>query len=74
MNVGMMWLDADAKRPFAEKVQRAAEYYKEKYGRFPTCCYVNKAALDGETKVGKILIKPINAMLPNHFWLGIEPS
>lgn len=72
MNIGMLWLDADRGRSFDEKVQRAAEYYTEKYGRFPELCLVNTAALLGEKKVGQIMVKPVKTVLPNHFWLGID--
>ncbi|MCA9932753.1 MAG: hypothetical protein KC415_02440 [Anaerolineales bacterium] len=74
MNVGMLWLDADGKRPLEEKVQRAADYYQEKYGRLPNLCLVNTSTVDDERKVGKILVQPVNTILPNHFWLGVEPS
>ncbi|MCA9961651.1 MAG: hypothetical protein KC443_21580 [Anaerolineales bacterium] len=72
MNVGMLWLDADKGRSFDEKVQRAAEYYTEKYGRFPELCFVNMAALPDERKIGQIMVKPAKTILPNHFWLGFD--
>ncbi len=77
MDVGMLWLDDDRKRPFAEKVRRAAEYYENKYGRFPTTCMVHcdmSAHLDmgaKEKSVDKITILPTLTVLPHHFWLGI---
>jgi len=74
MNVGMMWLDADGKRPLEEKIERAADYYREKYGRFPNLCFVNTGTIDNEKTIGKILVQPIKTILPNHFWLGVEQS
>ena len=73
MNVGMLWLDADAKRPFDEKVQRAVDYYEEKYGRFPELCFVNSKSFPDETKVGRVLVKPTALVLRHHFWLGMNP-
>lgn len=72
MNVGMLWLDADSRRTFDEKVQRAADYYTEKYGRFPELCLVNSSALADEKKVDGIVVKPVKTVLPHHFWLGVE--
>lgn len=72
MNVGMLWLDADQKRPFDEKVKRAAHYYQEKYGRSPTLCLVNEQMLEKETQVDQILVTPVHTVLPNHFWIGVD--
>lgn len=72
MQVGMLWLDDDKKRPFDEKVLRAASYYKEKYGRLPQLCAVNQSALSEEKKVGKISVVPDRTIQPHYFWLGIE--
>ncbi len=72
MKTGMLWLDADAKRPFVEKVQRAADYYHDKYGQFPQICLVSKNAIDGEQTIANILVQPAKTVLPNHFWLGVE--
>ena len=70
MNTGMMWLDVDAKRPLNEKVERAAEYYKTKYGKKPNLCFVNPQTVEEETKVGKIVVRPVNNIMRYHFWLG----
>lgn len=70
MQLGMMWLDADKKRSLEEKVERAAEYYKDKYGRLPELCLVHTNMLSAEKKIGRIKIQPTNAIVRNHFWLG----
>ena len=74
MKVGMLWLDDDKKRPFDEKVKRAAEYYHTKYGSIPTLCLVNKSMLEEKKTVGKVVVSPVRTVLPNHFWLGVEAS
>lgn len=74
MNVGMLWLDADVKRPFDEKVERASDYYKQKYGRLPEICHVNPKMLENTKKVGKVLVEPLQSVLPHHFWLGMKGS
>lgn len=72
MNVGMLWLDDDRGRPLEEKVRRAADYYREKYGRLPELCFVNAKMSGAETRVGKIVVKPVKTVLPYHFWLGMK--
>lgn len=72
MNVGMLWLDADQVRSFDEKVTRAAEYYREKYGCVPEICYVNTTMLTEEMSVGRIEVKPIKSVQRHHFWIGMK--
>jgi hypothetical protein len=72
MNVGMLWLDDDKQRPFEEKVIRAADYYREKYGNLPDLCLVNIQMLTGKQKVGAIEVEPAKTVLPHHFWLGMK--
>jgi hypothetical protein len=71
MKIGMMWLDTDSHRTLEEKVTRAADYYREKYGRFPELCLVNSRLLDDERKVGRVVVQPARSVSPGHFWLGM---
>jgi hypothetical protein len=72
MDVGMLWLDVDRQRSLDEKVTRAAEYYQEKYGRFPTLCLVNTQALPEKKLLGRIEVQPATTVLPFHFLLGMK--
>ncbi|HFE66066.1 MAG TPA: hypothetical protein ENJ93_02290 [Chloroflexi bacterium] len=72
MNVGMLWLDDDRQRPLEEKVSRAADYYREKYGRLPELCLVNPKMLAEEKNVGRVRVQPKNSVLLHHFWLGMN--
>ena len=74
MNVGMLWLDDDRTRSLDEKVSRAVDYYREKYGRMPDLCLVNKTMLAEEQLVGKVSDQPQSAILPHHFWVGMRAS
>ncbi len=74
MNVGMLWLDDNKRRSFAEKVQRAADYYQEKYGRSPELCLVNVQMLAAEKQIGKIKVQPVRTVLRDHFWLGMQSN
>ena len=72
MKTGMLWLDDDKKRSLEEKVQRAVDYYREKYGQMPELCLVNQRTVSEAVKVGSVLVRPATNVLPSHFWLGIE--
>lgn len=73
MNTGMMWFDNDPKTPLPEKIERAADYYRQKYGRMPDTCLVNPNMMTTpEMHAGHIVVKPLQAVLPGHFWIGIE--
>ncbi len=78
MNTGMMWFDNDPKTTLEVKVQQAADYYRQKYGRTPDLCLVNPGALakaqpEPETRqAGKILIRPLRSVLPGHLWIGVD--
>jgi hypothetical protein len=75
MDIGMLWLDDDGRRSFEDKVTRAADYYREKYGRFPELCLVNSKMLPEESKkVGRIEVQPTQTVLLHHFWLGMKAS
>ena len=74
MDVGMLWLDDDRNRTLDEKVSRAVEYYREKYGRMPNICLVNIGMLSAEMQVGKVIVQPIATVLPHHFWVGTKAA
>ena len=74
MDVGMMWLDDNKKRSLAQKVERASEYYRDKYGRHPTFCHVHRQSVEEEAQIGDIQLIPDPQILPNHFWLGVKPN
>lgn len=73
MSTGMLWFDNDPKLDLPTKIQRAIEYYQNKYGQKPDLCYVNPgAAADKLPKAAGLEVQPNQMILPNHFWLGIK--
>ena len=75
MDIGMLWYDADTKQDLAQKVARAAEHYRAKYGVSPNLCFVNPAQLPaGAASAAGVQVRPARTVLRNHFWLGVgEP-
>jgi hypothetical protein len=72
MDIGMLWYDDDGKRPFSEKVARAVDYYKAKYGSVPTVCFVNPATLkDSPDTAAGMQIRSARNVMVDHFWLGM---
>ena len=83
METGLLWYDGDPKRPLEDKVGRAAERYREKFGRWPNTCYVHPQVVGGQAADGLRLacqakspkastIRVLSApnILVHHFWLG----
>ncbi len=48
MKSGLLWYDADPKKPIWDKIQEAAQRYYEKFGVRPNTCFVNPSALPQE--------------------------
>jgi len=41
MDIGMLWFDNDNKSDLQLKIERAAAYYRNKYGKTPNLCFVH---------------------------------
>ncbi len=48
MKSGLLWYDADPRKPIWDKIEEAAQRYHEKFGVPPNTCFVNPAALPQE--------------------------
>ena len=70
MQIGLLWLDDSPNIPFGKKLERAADYYKSKYGRVANVCYVHPSCLPESPQNGKIAVRAAPDILPHHFWLG----
>jgi hypothetical protein len=82
MDIGLLWYDGDPRRALEDKIGRAAERYREKYGRWPNTCYVHPQVVDGDAEEElrlayrsqnpKATIRVLSApnILLHHFWLG----
>ena len=75
MNTGLLWFDNDPKVDLARKIQRAAEYYRKKYGKNPDLCFVHPTMLPKTSlKPGWIEVRTNRSIQPHHFWMGIQPE
>lgn len=73
MIIGMLWFD-NSKVDLSAKVNRAGDFYKNKYGRSPNACFVHPKAFDEKEKLqtGDIKVRPDSYVLPHHLWIGVE--
>lgn len=70
----MLWFDNDPKLDMISKVQKAAVYYKDKYGREPNLCFVHPSMItDSTSKTGSVVVRTNSTVLPHHFWMGFQP-
>lgn len=76
MRVGMLWLDDDRRAGINERVDRAVDYYRGKYGRRPNLCVVHPSTLGEETYQGSgdIEVRTSISVLPDHLWLGVHEA
>jgi hypothetical protein len=78
MNVGMLWFDNDPRTALTDKVARAADYYRQKYGLVADVCLVHPSTLGQphpdliEGCAGKVSIRPNRLIQPGHLWIGTE--
>ena len=81
MNVGMLWFDNDSKADLFAKIERAASYYQDKYGKSPNVCYVHPSMTRSLTPpkentepihAGSIEVRTTRSVLPNHLWIGVN--
>ncbi len=74
MEIGMLWFD-DGPAKLRERVQRAAEYYTDKYGHKPNLCLVHPGMLSGEAdKFNGVQVRPAGGLMKGHLWLGVEEA
>lgn len=82
MDIGMLWFDNDKQKDLMTKVERAAVYYREKYGKVPNLCFVHPSMIavrengkGGKSKkvmAGNVEVRSTPSVLPNHFWIGVN--
>lgn len=78
MNIGMLWYDDNPKTGLINKIERAANYYEEKYGKQPTLCLVHPTMLtnSAQAAIGKddtrLEVRTAHFVRPNHFWIGLK--
>lgn len=64
---GMLWFD-ESNLDLSQKVTKAVERYRAKYGKEARTCFVNKAVVPQMgVVVNGVKVVPAKFVLPNHF-------
>jgi hypothetical protein len=71
MREGLLWYDANPKRPPQSKLDDALVRFLERFGRGANCCHVAPLELFNHPAVSVI---PDPAVLPHHFLVGRDES
>jgi len=72
MDIGMLWFD-NGNADLKTRIERAAAYYRTKYGKTPNLCFVNPLILGNQKILLKyIQVKSCKTIQMNHFWMGNE--
>ncbi len=74
MDIGMLWFDNDPKSDLLSKVNKAAAYYKHKYGEDPNLCFVHPSMIpETKAETGRVKVCSNISIIPHHFWIGVQP-
>ncbi len=71
MREGLLWYDADERRPITAKIDAAARRGLERFGRAPNCCHVHP---DDVVDHPTLRVVPNSKIARHHFWVGIDDS
>ena len=75
VDIGMLWFDNDMQLVIFSKVQKAAAYYRNKYGEEPNLCFVHPSMIsDEKADAGSVEVWSNATVLPHHFWIGVHQS
>ena len=74
MKIGMLWFDGDLQVDLGVRIERAAIYYRDKYGRSPNLCVIHSSTA-GENHPDSVIGVDVHtsaAVQPDHFWVGLK--
>ncbi len=71
MREGLLWYDADPRRPTSQKIEDAARRYQERFGRAPNCCHLHPDERVGPTS---LQVVPNPRILLHHYWVGVDET
>jgi hypothetical protein len=79
MDTGMLWFDNNKRDALSARIEQAVKYYQQKYGQRPNRCFIHPTMIRADQPeslaiTDGIEIRTTAYILPNHFWLGIDPE
>jgi hypothetical protein len=71
MHEGLLWYDPDQRRPTRDKIDGAAERFRERMGRAANCCHVHPAEVIAHPGLHVVADA---RLAPHHFWVGVDET
>ena len=72
MKTGLLWNEKDSAYDLADRIERAAVYYQQKYGQRPDVCFVHPSLFAALRHPYDIEVKPNQRIRPDQLWLGLQ--
>lgn len=70
MKQGMLWYDSRTASDFHNRLSLAVDYFTQKYGFPPACCFVHPDTLKGAARPhDAIKVVADQKVLRNHIWM-----
>jgi hypothetical protein len=72
---GMLWYDNDPRSTLAAKIQKAMQYFREKYKHNVEYVLVSPSvdgSLEELSKTLGVPVRPWRSITPGHLWIGFE--
>ena len=69
MKLGLLWYDADAKKPTRIKIDEAAERYAQKHAVLPNLCFVHASQV---VEHAALRVEANSYVQANYFMVGVE--
>lgn len=75
MHTGMLWFDNTPNLTLKMKIEKAADYYRQKYHQEPNLCLIHPGMADEEgLEIGTMTVRSYQPILPGHLWIGLEDN
>jgi hypothetical protein len=73
MHLGMLWFDNTPNVTLKNRIEKAVNYYRQKYHQEPNLCLINPAMLEKDSpEFGMLTVRSYGPILPGHLWIGVE--
>jgi hypothetical protein len=74
LKIGLLWEYDYKKNSVSEELEFAVKYYKAKYFREPTVCFLHPIiiAAMGKDETPILELRPDRSFTPGHLWIGVD--
>lgn len=72
MKIGMLWFDNNPRMGLHDKIAKARDYYRTKYGKVANMVFVHPSMTQGNDGPMEYEVRTSQSIMPNHFWVGVD--